>query len=388
MNNMKQKLLMLARWVVGIVFTFSGIVKGIDPTGFQYKLNDYLEALHFQSLGFLSLTGAFILPFAEFAIGITLLTGILIRLSTKLAFIFMLFFTPLTFYIALKNPVTDCGCFGDALIISNWQTFYKNIVLISLAVLLLINRKNLNFIAKEKYRKIAFVSLLIGYISVVYWSYNHEPIIDFRPYKIGANIPDGMKTPAGSPTDVYQNIYRYRNRKSNEVKQFSDNDFPWQDTINWKFESMDPPLLIKKGYQPPIHDFSIQTIDQENVTDFYLEDSLFTFVVISYDLAKSSHNKQKELNRLAEWAKQKGYHFIGLTSTTGAVLNKYLQEQQPAYQILLTDQITLKTIIRANPGLILLRKGTIIDKWHYNDFPTPEIAETITRSEMNKKLNQ
>ncbi len=385
---MKQKSLVVARWIVGIVFTFSGFVKGIDPFGLQYKLNDYLEALHFQELEFLSFPGAFLLPFAEFAIGLMLLMGVLIRLSTKLAFIFMLFFTPLTLYIALKNPVTDCGCFGDALVISNWQTFYKNIVLIILAVLLLINRKNLHFIAPKKFRHIVFAFLLFGYLSVVYWSYNHEPIFDFRPYKVGANIPDGMKTPAGSPTDVYQNIYHYRNRKSNEVKQFSDSDFPWQDTINWKFESMDPPLLLKKGYQPPIHDFSIQTIGQENVTDYYLQDSLFTFLVIAYDLEKSSHKKQKELNLLAEWAKLKGYHFIGLTSTTGVALNKFQQEQLPAYEMMFTDQITLKTIIRANPGLILLRKGTIIGKWHYNDFPTPGEADAIIKTEMNKKLNQ
>ena len=384
---MKQKLLVTARWIVGIVFTFSGFVKGIDPIGFQYKLNDYFEALNIQVLYFLSFPGAFLLPFAEFAIGITLLTGILIRLSTKMVFIFMLFFTPLTFYIALKNPVTDCGCFGDALVISNWQTFYKNTVLIILAVLLLINRKNLQFIATEKYRKFVFSFLMLCYLSVVYWSYNHEPIFDFRPYKVGVNIQDGMKTPAGSPTDVYQNIYHYRNRKSNEIKQFNNSDFPWQDTINWKFESMDPPLLLKKGYQPPIHDFSIQTIDHENVTDIYLQDSLFTFLVIAYDLEKSSYKKQKELNLLAEWAKLKGYHFVGLTSTTGAVLAKYKQEQLPAYDIRFTDQITLKTIIRSNPGLILLRKGTIIGKWHYNDFPSQEEAEVIVQAEMNKKLN-
>ncbi len=356
--------------------------------GFQYKLNDYLEALHIQALEFFSFPGALLLPFAEFAIGIMLLTGVLIRLSTKLTLIFMLFFTPFTLYIALKNPVTDCGCFGDALVISNWQTFYKNIVLIFLAVLLLINRKNLRFIATEKYRKIAFAFLLFSYMFVVYWSYNHEPIFDFRPYKVGVNIPDGMKIPTGSPTDVYQNIYHYRNRMSNEVKQFNDSDFPWQDTINWKFESMDPPLLLKKGYQPPIHDFSIQTIDQENVTDFYLQDSLFTFLVIAYDLEKSSNKKQKELNELAEWAKRKGYHFIGLTSTTGDALNTYQKEQLPAYEMMFSDQITLKTIIRANPGLILLRKGTIIRKWHYNDFPTTEEAETIINAEMKKKLNQ
>jgi len=384
---MKQKLLLLARWVVGSVFTFSGFVKGIDPVGFQYKLNDYIEALHIQWLEFLSFPGALLLPFAEFAIGITLLSGILIRLSTKLAFIFMLFFTPLTLYIALKNPVTDCGCFGDALVISNWMTFYKNIVLIVFAAFLFIYRKNLLFTLSVKSREVAFGLLSFVYLTAVYWSYNHEPVFDFRPYKVGANIPDGMKTPVGSPTDVYQNVYHYRNRKSNEVKQFDDRDYPWKDTINWKFESMDPPLLLKKGFRPPIHDFSIQTIDQENVTDFYLQDSLFTFFAIAYDLEKSNYKKQNELNRLAEWAKFKGYHFVGLTSTTGGALDKYKREQLPAYEILFTDQVTLKTIIRANPGLILIRKGTIIGKWHFNDFPTPEKAAKIIKAEMNKKLN-
>ena len=385
---MKEKFLVLARWIVGSVFVFSGFVKGIDPMGFNYKINDYLEALHLNIFEFLSFPSAFLLPFAEFAIGITLLTGVLIRLSTKLAFVFMLFFTPLTLYIALKNPVTDCGCFGDALVISNWQTFYKNIVLIFFVVLLLINRKNLVLVASEKYRNIVFSISIILYISAAYWSYNHEPIFDFRPYKVGVNITEGMKIPAGSPTDIYENTYYYRNRKLNEVKKFSDRDFPWQDTIMWKYESMDPPLLIKSGYKPPIHDFSIQTVDQENVTEKYLQDTIFTFIVIAYDLEKSSYKKQNQLNSLADWAKLKGYHFIGLTSTTGVAFEKYQREQLPAYEILFTDQITLKTIIRSNPGLILLKKGTIIGKWHYNDFPTPEKADAIIEAEMNKKLNR
>lgn len=385
---MKQKLLFLARWIVGIVFVFSGFVKGIDPMGFDYKLNDYFEALHLKLFDFFLFPGAFILPFAEFFIGITLLTGILVRVSAKLAFVFMLFFTPLTFYIALKNPVTDCGCFGDALVITNWQTFYKNIVLIFLAIFLLINREKIVFFTAEKYRKIIFAFMLLFYISAVYWSYNHEPIFDFRPYKIGANIPDGMKIPDGAPADIYQNNYYYRNRKSNEVKKFSNSDFPWQDTINWKFESMDPPKLLKKGYVPPIHDFSIQTIDHVNVTENYLKDSTFTFLVIAYDLEKSSHKKLKALNLLADWAKQKGYRFAGLTSTSGDALEKYKREQHPAYEMMFSDQTTLKTIIRSNPGLILLKKGTIIGKWHFNDFPTLREAEEIIKAEMNKKLNQ
>ena len=375
------------RWFVGILFLFSGFVKGIDPAGFQYKLEDYLEAFHLPIFGLLVIPGSFLLPFAEFAIGITLLAGILSRLSIKLAFAFMLFFTPLTFYLALKNPVTDCGCFGDALVISNWQTFYKNVVLIILVFLLLINRKNLLFITRLKFRKTVFSFILISYFTLVYWSDIHEPLFDFRPYRVGVNISDGMSIPAGASAAVYQNTYYYRNRRSNKVKKFGDHDYPWQDTLQWKFESMDPPLLVKKGYRPPIHDFSIQTADQQNVTDAYLKDSLMTFFVIAYDLEKSVNTKEHELNLLAKWAKQKGYRFVCLTSTAGTALLKFQQEQHPEYEFLFADQTTLKTIIRSNPGLILLHKGTILAKWPHADFPTPEKAEGFIRVQVNKKLN-
>jgi len=385
---MKEKGIVVARWIVGALFLFSGFVKGIDPAGFQYKLEDYIEALHLQFLDILVTPGAFLLPFAEFAIGMTLLSGILVRLSTKVALLFMSLFTPLTLYIAIKNPVTDCGCFGDALVITNWQTFFKNIVLILLTILLFLNRNKLLFIATDKFRRILFTFLLVGYISVVYWSNYHEPLFDFRPYKVGVNIPKGMTIPDGAPTDVYQNSYLYRNRKSNEVKKFSDRDYPWQDSIHWKFESMTPPLLIKKGYRPPIHDFSIQTIDQQDVTNQYMQDSIFSFFVIAYDLEKSSPSKQKELNALANWAKNLGYHFICLTSTSGAGLKKFQQLYYPAYDFLFTDQTTLKTIIRSNPGLLLLQKGTILGKWSYADFPTPEKASVYISSQMNKKLNR
>ena len=384
---MKEKGIVLVRWIVGILFLFTGFVKGIDPVGLQYKLSDYVEALHLRILEILVVPGEFLLPFAEIFIGIALLTGILIRLSTKLAFVFMLIFTPLTLYIALKNPVTDCGCFGDALVISNWETFYKNIVLIILVVFLLINRRNLLFLSSLKFRKIAFLILLSGYFLIVYWSYIREPVIDFRPYKVGINITKGMTIPEGAPTDVYKNGYKYRNRQSNEVKKFGDQDYPWQDTIHWKFESMDTPLLLKKGFRPPIHDFSIQTSDQQNVTEFYLNDSVMTFFVIAFDLEKSSVRKQNILNTLAIWAKQKGYRFVCLTSTAGDALQKFQHDQHPAYEFMFTDQTTLKTIIRSNPGLILLQKGTILAKWPEADFPTTEKAAEIIRSQMNKKLN-
>jgi hypothetical protein len=366
---MVQRGLLISRFIVGILFLFTGFAKGIDPVGLQYKLNDYIEALHINLLNSLVIPGSLLLPFAEFAIGIALLTGIFVRLSIKGAFVFMLIFTPLTFYIALKNPVTDCGCFGDALVITNWETFYKNIILISLVIFLLFKRENLIFLSPARFRQISFIFLMAAYLIVVCWSYLYEPILDFRPYKVGANIPQGMIIPDGAPRDIYQNSYLYRNRGSNEVKKFNDQNFPWKDTINWKFESMDPPLLVKKGYHPPIHDFSIQTTERIIVTDTYLNDSIVTFFVIAYDLERSSYRNQDKLNKLAIWAKELGYRFIALTSTSGPSLEKYQLEHKPSYDILFTDQTTLKTIIRSNPGLLLLRKGTILAKWPNNALP-------------------
>ena len=374
---MVQKGLIISRFIVGILFLFTGFVKGIDPVGLQYKLNDYIEALHINLLNSLVFPGSLLLPFAEFAIGIALLTGIFVRVSIKGAFGFMLIFTPLTLYIALKNPVTDCGCFGDALVITNWETFYKNIILMSLVIFLLNKREHLIFVTSARFRQISFIFLISAYLIVVCWSYVYEPILDFRPYKVGANIPQGMIIPDGAPRDLYQNSYLYRNRSSNEVKKFNDQNFPWKDTLNWKFESMDPPLLLKKGYHPPIHDFSIQTTERINVTDSYLNDSIVTFFVIAYDLERSSYRNQDKLNKLAIWAKEHKYRFIALTSTSGPPLEKYQLEHKPSYDILFTDQTTLKTIIRSNPGLLLLRKGTILAKWPNNALPDSIQIEAI-----------
>ena len=384
---MKDKFLIFSRWFLGSVFIFSGFVKGIDPAGLQYKLDDYLEALNIRFLDFLAFPNTFLLPFAEFAVGAALITGFFIKFSSKLALAFMGFFLPLTFYIALKNPVTDCGCFGDALVITNWETFYKNIILIFLSIVLVIRRKDLQFVVVEKLRYAGFFVLISSYIAIVCWSFIYEPLIDFRPYKVGVNIAEAMKIPEGAPKDTYETTYHYRNRKTNEVNKFGDKDFPWQDTINWKFESMDPPKLIKQGYKPPIHDFSIQNSQGEDLTLTYLNDSVYTFVVIMYDLQKSNFRQKQELNTLASWSKGKGFHFIGLTSTSGAALEKFKQEWQPSFEIFFADQTTLKTIVRSNPGLMLLKKGTIIVKWSNNDFPSSLQVEQILQSDMNKKLN-
>ncbi len=362
----------LSRWIFGLVFIFSGFVKGIDPWGFEYKLVDYLQAMGIHGFGWLAVLGSFVLPFAEFFIGAALLLCVRIRLSSLFGLLFMAFFTPLTLYVALKNPVTDCGCFGDALVISNWATFYKNILLSSMIVLVFVRRASIEpvILGKWRYHRTAVITTI--YIGFVVWSYRHDPVFDFRPYKVGANIPQGMKIPAGAQTDVYSNIFFYRNKQTNKVQKFTDTDYPWKDTVNWKYESMGEPVLVKKGYTPPIHDFQMKTVAGDDVSNFFFADDKPTFFLIASDLAKSSLKKQGQINGLAVWARFAGYKFVCLTSSTGQRLEDFKAKANPSYEFLFGDEVTLKTIVRGNPGLLYLRNGTILGKWHYNDIPSAE----------------
>ena len=219
----------ISRILVGITFIFSGFVKGIDPWGSAYKFTDYFNAMGLEFLTWSAFPLGVLLSFAEFIIGVGLLTHTLIRLFSWLALIFMAFFLPLTLWIAVKNPVTDCGCFGDALVISNWETFYKNLLLIVLTLIVFINRNR-----KKKTSVVSYAAssgLALIYMLIVVHSYNHLPVFDFRPYKVGVNIPEAMKIPENAKPEVYENIFYYKNLKSGEVQKFTEENYPWQDTL-------------------------------------------------------------------------------------------------------------------------------------------------------------
>ncbi len=364
----------LSRILFGLVFIFSGFVKGIDPWGSAYKFTDYFNVMGLESLVWAAFSLGVLLSFAEFAIGVAFLFNWKMRIFSWLGLLFMAFFTPLTLWIALKNPVSDCGCFGDALVISNWATFYKNLVFITLAIIVVINRNW--FAERVKSWAPLMLSLLafVVYFCVVYYSYNHLPVFDFRPYKVGVNIPEAMSHPEDAPQEIYENIFYYKNKNTGEVKQFSENNYPWKDTVNWAYETMDS-KLVQEGYTPPIHDFIIETPDGENIIDFYLYDENYVFMLIAYDLHKSSTKEQSKINALANWAMSQGNSFICLTSTLPDESAEFAVENNAPYEFFNCDEITLKTMIRSNPGLILLREGTILAKWHYNDIPTVEEFE-------------
>lgn len=361
----------IARVLLGITFIFSGFVKGIDPWGSAYKFTDYFNAMGMEWLVWSAFPLGVFLAFAEFAIGVGLLFNVFIRLFSWLAFLFMAFFLPLTLWVAIKNPVTDCGCFGDALVISNWETFYKNIVLMIFALIVVKYRNNMTWFVDKKPGFALGGVTVAAYIAIVFYSYNHEPIFDFRPYKVGVNIPEAMKTPEDAPKEIYENTFFYKNKKTGEVQKFTEQNYPWQDTVNWVYDNMES-KLVQEGFKPPIHDFNIQSSEGEDVKDFFLYDKNYVFMLVAYNLEKSSRKPQEKINKLAIWAKENGLSFICLTSTLQDESAVFAQETGAPYEFFNCDEIVLKTIIRSNPGLIVIKDGTVLGKWHYNDIPTPE----------------
>lgn len=365
----------LSRLLLGITFTFSGFVKGIDPWGSAYKFIDYFAAMGLEWLNFSAFPLGVLLAFTEFAIGIALLFNYRIKLISWGALVFMIFFTPLTLWIALKNPVTDCGCFGDALVISNWATFYKNVVLIAAAILLVMMRSKLKGFPGKNGAFVLSMTAVAFYVFLVVYSIRHEPVFDFRPYKKGVNIPESMTIPADAPRDVYKNTFYYKNRKTGEISKFDDLNYPWQDTLNWAFHSMDEAVLVKKGYTPPIHGFSVESREGEDVSGFFLQEDMPVFMLIASNIKKSSRKNQDRINDLAKWALDRNYPFICLTASTFEETDHFREETGAPYEFFHSDETELKTIVRANPGLMILKKGTVVEKYHHNDIPTSEKLE-------------
>lgn len=358
----------ISRILVGLTFVFSGFVKGLDPLGSTYKFTDYFQAFGTEWANQLALALAIVLSLAEFGIGIALVFNYRMKIFSWLAALFMAVFLPLTLWIAIKNPVTDCGCFGDALVISNWDTFYKNVVLSVLAIVIVTGRNryknNINIRIQNAYFLLVFAAM--GYIQM--HSYNHLPIVDFRPYKIDTNILEGMEIPEGAPMDEYKTEFIYKNKNTGEDKEFDESNYPWQDTENWEYVDSKS-ILVKEGYHPPIHDFSIENMYGEDVKDFYLYDPNSTFILVAYNLEKSNTKEQEKINALAQQIMDEGMNFICLTSSTEDIVSGFIEQYDAPYEFFSCDEITLKTIIRSNPGLLQTQEGTILEKWHWKDLP-------------------
>ncbi len=351
----------VSRIVVGLLFIFSGIVKAIDPLGSAYKFHDYFQAFNISFLNNLSLPLAILLCTAEYIAGFSVLTGIRMKTGIWIVMILMLIFTPLTFILALTNPVSDCGCFGDAIHLTNWQTFGKNIILIILAAILFTGRKHVKnlYTVVTEWSITAGVILLFIVFSIA--NLRYLPVFDFLPYKKGVKIAEKMTIPPGSKADEYKTTFIYE--KKGIKKEFTLNNYPADDT-SWKFIDQKS-VLVKKGYQPPIHDFIITTMNGEDITRKVLSDPGYTLLMVSKKLSEADKKYLSEGFDLGRYCLANGIDFMILSSSGTDEVRSY----NNGLQFCSADETTLKTMIRANPGYILLRDGTIIGKWSWANVP-------------------
>lgn len=361
----------ICRILVGLVFIYSGFVKGVDPLGSNYKFIDYFNAFHIGWMGGAALFFSFALALAEFIIGLSLFLNVKTKWAAWGALLFMGVFTPLTLILAIKNPVTDCGCFGDALVLTNWETFWKNLVLLALTYIVFRQREKFKPVFNFLEQTVILLLNAAFMLGIEFHCHRHLPLLDFRPYAIGKNITEGMTIPEGAPHDEYEITLQYRNKNTGEVKDFTEENYPWQDTLNWEYASSSE-KLVKEGFKAPIHDFIIEHPELGDITEEVLQDNGYTFLAVSYNINKANPTGQEALNRLAAYAQEKGYRFYGLSASLADDVQRYKEAHGVPYDFCSTDEIQLKTMLRSNPGLVLLHEGTVINKWGFRDLPAVE----------------
>lgn len=359
---MKEKIRIISRIIVSIVFIFSGFVKCVDPTGTAIKMEEYFVAFGMDFLTPFSMALSILMCGAELLVGIMLLLNLKIKWAIWIAAALMIFYTLLTLWLAISNKVTDCGCFGDALVLTNWQTFLKNLALDVFIVVLFLNRNQYKGLFKTRIQTAVALGLAILVFGFEFYNLSHLPVIDFMPYKIGTNIPNSMVVPEGARKDEYKPPVLFY-KKNGKVKKFTLENYPKDDT-SWTFVDSKSEIKIK-GESPKIHDFSILTPEGQDVTGLILAEDGYTLLVILQSLTTAKLDAIGDINRLVDLAISKGYKVYGLTSSLPEDIESFKEKARASYPIYNMDETTLKTMIRANPGLMLIRQGTIKGKWHH-----------------------
>lgn len=354
----------IARTLLALIFLFSGFVKAVDPLGTVYKIQDYLHEGFggvFQWAIPAAGVAAVCLITLEWLLGISMLLNVRTQWTSWITLLFYCIMTPLTLYIAIANPVSDCGCFGDALVITNWQTFWKNIILLLLSICLVICRKAIPELFSWWMEIIIALAALGSVAGIMGYSYTHLPQIDFRPYKIGNHIPTLMEIPDDAEVDQYEITLIYA--KDGKEQTFTLENYPKGDP-EWTFVDQKS-VLIKKGYVPPIHDFEIETLEGDYITQDILESEEPVTLVVMYDLSKTDTTQLEKLMYMIH-----EYPRVYFLTASGeeeifAFAEELGWDEETTYSTFcFTDPITLKTIVRANPGVIVVQNGTIIDKYN------------------------
>ncbi|MBY0542467.1 MAG: DoxX family protein [Sphingobacteriaceae bacterium] len=372
---MQKVMLSFSRWFVGVLFIFSGLIKANDPLGFGYKLQEYFEVFHLGFLNDWATAIAIFLCVLEIVLGALLLFGFWRNQVTKGLLAIIIFFTFLTFISAAFKVVTSCGCFGDAIPLTPWQSFGKDLILLVLIVYLYLNRDKINPITtNSSWQSALFSAVFAASLMFSTFTYNRLPIIDFLPYKVGSSIPESMKIPAGEAEDEFLIMYQLKNKKTGEIKTMSDKDYLslaiWKDE-NWEVVGTPEKKLIKKGYDVKIKDLFISDASGTDYTKELIENPYYNLVVVAYDLKQTSEKGISSTNALAlNAAEQFNIRTVLLTSNSAQDATNFSKKMKLFMEVFYADAVPLKSMVRANPGVLLLKNGVIINKWHYHNLPS------------------
>ncbi|MCP9198417.1 DoxX family protein [Gramella sp. GC03-9] len=352
----------VARVLVGVLFIFSGFIKLNDPVGFSFKLQEYFSepVLDIPFLIPFALIIAIMIVIFELVLGIMLLIGYAPKFTSWCLLLMILFFTFLTFYSAYFNKVTDCGCFGDAIPLTPWQSFYKDVILLVLILIIFFNKKYLTPVFHPKSHRWIIFGSFIACFAFCYYVLMHLPVFDFRPYKIGNNISEKMSIPEDAPEPVYEYEWKF-NQNGEEKIIRNEGAYP---QVEGEFVGVET-TQIAEGYVPPIHDFVIEGEEGDITEQILQEDKVF--LVVAYNLRSTEREGYKAVKSLSEEALNKGYRVVGLTASGSELQNALKKKYDLNFEFYQTDETTLKTIVRSNPGLLTLEKGTITQKKHWFD---------------------
>ncbi|WP_256012945.1 BT_3928 family protein [Desertivirga xinjiangensis] len=389
-NNRDRNIaLSLVRVLVGLLFIFSGLIKANDPLGFGYKLQEYFEVFHISFLNNFAVAISIVLCALEIILGAALILGIR---SSKVALGLLLtivFFTFLTFYSAAFDVVRSCGCFGDAIPLTPWQSFSKDVILLVLIIFIYVNRIKIQPLFKsEKTQKAALYGICVLAFGYGLYTYNYLPIKDFLPYHIGANLPENMKVPEGAPADVYEITYSLKNKRTGESKTMTDKEYMkteiWKDS-NWEIKGEPEKKLVSKGFEPKIKDLKISDSQGTDYTLELIENPYYNLVIVAYDLEKSNLRALGDLNAIAMNAGEAfNIRTVLLTSNSVESATAFQQQNKLAMEVFYADAVPLKSMVRSNPGLILLKDGVVINKWHFHTLPSYQHLEDVYFSNDNK----
>ena len=359
----------LCRMALALTFILSGYVKAIDPLGTQYKLNDYAAAMHLSEYipDWLTLTGAIALAMTEFALGIFMLFAIRRHLVSRLMTAMMVMMTLITVWIFIANPVKDCGCFGDAIKLTNGETLLKNIVLLAAAIVTAMRPMDMARLISKSNQWIVTNYTLVYIVCTSLYCLYALPTFDFRPYHIGADIKKGMEIPEGAEQPEFETTFILK--KNGQTREFTLDNYP---DSTWEFVDSKT-VQTRQGYEPPIHDFSLtDTETGDDITDNVLSHKGYTFLLISRSLAYADDSNFGDIDQIYEYASEHNIPFYCVTASTDSDINRWRDLTGAEYPFCTADETTLKTIIRSNPGLLLLKDATIIGKWSHNQLPDPD----------------